>query len=173
MKSFNRFLLVTGLALGASCFGASSAMAQLTDDTVTLSGNVLSTLDVDAVDTAAATGLLLQGEGANVIVQIADVLLTTNNTGGITMSTAAAGSITSSTGGTTTIPFDLLSVDDNAAAPADTAFTAGAYAQNFATGFDGTTGQLPVDLYIRYDSPDLVDPGTYGAIVTLTVGDIN
>lgn len=172
MKRFNRFLLVTGLALGASCFGASSAMAQVTD-TVTLSGTVTSTLDIEAVDTAEAAALTLQGGGADVIVQIADVLLTTNNAGGVAMSTAGAGSITSSTGGTTTIPFDLVSVDDGVTAPAAGAFTAGAYAQNFTTGFDGTTGQLPVDLYIRYDSPDLVDPGAYGATVTLEVADIN
>ncbi len=172
MKGFNRFLLVTGLALGASCFGASSAMAQLTDDTVTLSGSVTSTLDVNAVDTAAAAALALQGGGTDVIVQIADVLLTTNNTGGIAMSTAGAGSIVSSDGGVTTIAFDLVAVDDGVAAPAAGAFTAGAYAQNFTTGFDGTTGQLPVDLYMRYDSPVLVDPGTYGATVTLVVADI-
>lgn len=171
MKGFNRFLLVTGLALGASCFGASSAMAQLTDDTVTLSGSVTSTLDVNAVDTAAAAALTLQGAGTDVIVQIADVLLTTNNTGGITMSTAAGGSITSSDGGTSTIAFDLVSVDDGVAAPAAGAFGAGAYTQNFTTGFDAA-GQLPVDLYMRYDSPALVDPGTYGATVTLQVADI-
>ena len=172
MKSLNRFLLVSGLTLGVSCFGASSAMAQLTDDTVTLSGNVTSTLDVDAVDTAAAATLTLQGAGNDQIVKVADVLLTTNNTGGIAMSTAAVGNIVSSDGGTTAIAFDLFSVDDGVAAPAAGAFTAGAYAQNFTTGFDPATGQLPVDLYIRYDSPALVDPGTYGATITLQVADI-
>ena len=177
MNSFNRFLLASGLILGASCFGASSAIAQVTTGDVTIGGTVDSTLNIAITPvTDIDTILDLGGEGVDngeTIVKIADVIIRTNNDAGLSL-TMTEGNMTA-TGSDTPLAFQVAVTDDGVAAV--TGDFGGGLVENYTQiggavpnlGADGTLAQ---DISISYDPPQILDAGAYTATVTLTVADL-
>lgn len=176
MKSFNRCLLVGSLALGASLFGASSAMAQTTGD-VNIGGTVDSTLNIDITAVGGVdTGLDLGGEGIDndeTIVKIADIIVRTNNNAGLSL-TMTEGNMTA-TGSDTPLAYQVAVTDNDVVAVTgdfgggltETYTQAGGAAPNL--GADGTVAQ---DISISYNPPQNLDAGAYTATITLTVADL-
>jgi hypothetical protein len=142
----------------------SSAAIADTTGSVTLGGEVLTSLEITAVDTAGASALVLSG--GQKIAKVSDIAMTTNNEQGLTL-TATSGNLTK-TGGTS-IAFQVTSVADAATAPVAGAFV-------IASGTDYTVGTVAagaaaVDLYILYTPATLQDPGDYAGSIDLTVTD--
>ena len=165
MKSFNRFLLVAGLALGASFVGAGSAASQ----TVNISGTVASASSVTSTNDNTALTLFGQGVAQTEVIQkAADLALFTNNTAGITL-TITSGNLSD---GTTDIAFQVVTTDDAATPGAGDFGTASGTDrdENITTGF--TAGALDRDLHVMYDTPALLNPGVYSGSITLTVADL-
>ncbi len=163
----SRYALLTSMAAAAGVLLAGPAMAGTTAN-VPLSGTVTSTLDVAATPTAAATTLVLSS-GTEQIVQIADIVMHTNNEQGYTL-TANQDSLTK-TGGTA-IPYQVVVVNDGAAAPLTAAFAvASGTNYTYATAAANAAAAGARDLYLRYTPAALQDPGTYTGTVTLTVAD--
>ena len=182
MKSFNRFLLAGGLALGASVFGASSAMAQVTTGDVTIGGTVDSTLNVDITAVGGVdTTLDLGGEGTDngeTIVKVADITIRTNNDAGLSLTMTSGNMV--ATGSDTPLAYKVaVTGDEVAAATGDfTALTSGTdNVQNYAQAGGGgielaADGTLAQDVSISYDPPQNLDAGDYTATITLTVQDL-
>jgi hypothetical protein len=119
--------------------------------------------------TSAGGALDLDGKGSSTshIVKIADVTLSTDAAGGVTIS-LASGHL-SKADGRTAISFQVLLVPNDAAAPSAAAFTtpSGTTYQWSSTG----AGTFVKDLYIRYQPAALQDPGDYTASVDIDVVD--
>ncbi|MBE9076004.1 hypothetical protein IQ241_01615 [Romeria aff. gracilis LEGE 07310] len=159
-----RFAITAGALVGAIAFSA-PAFA----DTVNLSGTVASTSSVTSTATAGATTLSLAGQGtaaADTVVKVADMALSSNNSQGVTLAAAAGGSLTNGTG---SLAYQVLIVADGAATPVATDFTATSDSKSVT---DFASGVAARDLYIEYDAPALLDPGTYTSTITVTVTDI-
>jgi hypothetical protein len=123
---------------------------------------------VIAQSTAGATNLALDGRGSasTHIVKVADVSLTTDATNGLTLS-ITSGSLVRPGG--TPVTFQVALVDDNAAPPTASAFTAASGVPYvFATS---TVTAIAKDLYIKYTPAALQDPGGYAASIDIDVGD--
>lgn len=144
------------IGLTAACVLASSTVA-------------LATPSVTATATSGATVLVLDGEGSATthVVKIADVSLWTDAAAGLTVS-ISSGSLTKADG-RTPIPFQVLLVDDGAAAPAAAAFTTPS--GTTYTWSSTSAGSFERDLYIKYTPASLQDPGAYTASVDLSVVD--
>ena len=177
MKSFNRFLLAGGLALGASVFGASSAMAQVTTGDVTIGGTVESTLNIAIAAVGGIDNLDLGGEGvdnAATILKVADITIRTNNNAGLSL-TMTEGNMDITGGGDTPLAYQVAVTDDGVAAAAGD--FGGGLVNNYTQvggaapnlGADGTLAQ---DISISYDPPQVLDAGAYTATITLTVADL-
>ena len=113
VTTMRRFFSIAALTVGALAIGGNAALA----DTVTLGGTVNSTSSVTSVATADASDLSLYGVGAaqnDVVVQVADMALITNNTAGVTLQAAGDSGLTN---GTSTLAYKVKIVADNAAAP--------------------------------------------------------
>jgi hypothetical protein len=164
-KTFRNTLIASTLVIAGSVL-ATPAMA----DTVTLGGSVASTSVVSSAATIAASALNLYGAGTaqtNVVVKVADMALITNNTAGVTLTAAGDAGLTN---GTSTQVYQVLIVADAAAPPAATDFTSATDAKS-VTDFS-VGGAAARDLYIEYDAPALLDPGTYAAVITVSVADL-
>lgn len=160
-KTFRNTLIASTLVVAGAAL-ATPAMA----DTVNLGGSVADTSAVTSTATAGAGTLNLYGAGSaqnNVVVKVADMALITNNTTGVTLTATPDSGLTN---GTSTLTYQVLIVADAASAPADTAFAAGADTDN-VNDFSG--GASARDLYIEYDAPALLDPGTYTGVITVSV----
>ncbi|ASC71342.1 uncharacterized protein XM38_022940 [Halomicronema hongdechloris C2206] len=158
-----RFAITSAVLLGAAVV-SSPAFA----DTVNLSGSVADTSTVTSTATPGASALSLGGEGtaaADTVAQVADLALESNSSDGVTLTAAADGLLTN---GTDSLAYQVLIVADGAAAPVATDFSADNDSKNVT---DFTSGAAARDLYIEYDAPDLLDPGTYTSSITVTVTD--
>jgi hypothetical protein len=165
----SRALIASGLVLGAVATFSPATLAATTA-TVNLAGSVASTLAITSSTAAGASALALQGTGTagvQTIVKAADVAIDTNNSTGYTL-TATSGNLVNATT-TTPIAYQVTSVADAAAAPGAGGFTA-ASGTNYTVASDAA-GPVPKDLYIMYTPAQFQDPGTYTAIITLTVAD--
>src|SRR5512141_2656379 len=113
---------------------------------------------VMASQVAQATALELDGTGnATVhIVRVADVLATTNSANGFTLS-ISSGSLTK-TGGQP-VAFQVALVDHDTAAPSASSFTTNSGASY--TLITSGAASTDKDLYIKYRSATLQDPGSY------------
>jgi hypothetical protein len=112
--------------------------------------------------------LALEGQGSTNthIVKVADLALSTDNSRGLTL-TISSGSLTK-TGGTS-IPFQVTTVANGAGTPSTAAFTTPAGSNyTFSAVLGDTTAR---DLYIKYTSAVLQDPGAYNAAISLVVTD--
>lgn len=150
---------VAALALGALVAHAA------TSSDITVSGTVASTL---AVTSTATTHTATLGAGEK-IEKVSDIGLTTNNTTGLTL-TVAAGTLknTTDTKSPSSVGFVVTTQDDGTVTlPASTSFPTGTY--TFAT--TAASDNLQRDLYIKYSSDSLIDPGTYSGTISLTVAD--
>ncbi len=177
MKSFNRFLIAGGFALGASFLGAPSVMAQVSSGTVDIGGTVESTLNIDITAVGGVdTGLDLGGEGTDngeTIVKVADIIIRTNNDAGLSL-TMTEGDMTA-TGSDTPLAYQVAVTDDGVTAL--TGDFGGGLVESYSQvggaapnlGADGTLAQ---DISISYDPPQNLDAGDYTATITLTVADL-
>ncbi|MHC5777356.1 hypothetical protein [Nostoc sp.] len=165
-KLIRRALIASGLFIGTAVAFSPTAFASNTGS-VTLGGTVTTTLAIVSTPKSAATALTLTGDGSTaIIVQVADLAITTNNTTGYTL-TASEGDLSDPHGDT--IAFKSASVVDAATAPiaADFTGTAGLFTDASTT----TPGSNPKDLYIMYTPSATQAAGTYGGTITLNVAD--
>lgn len=163
-----RFALVTGLAASALAFGGTAAFA----DSVTLDGTVANYSTITSTRTSGtgmADDLNLYGVGtanADVVVKVADIELTTNNDDqGVELTATAGGALTN---GTDSLSYQVKLVDNDATAPAANTFASSTDAVNVDAS-DFTDNAADQDLYIEYDAPQYLDPGSYTSTVTMTV----
>ena len=171
MKSFNRFLLVAGITLGASVFGAGSALAAETE-TINLSGTVAAynNITVDA-DTGAAITLATDGVANLAGQKIADISVASNDPDGFTLTATPSDSTGNLTGGTTG---ELLSyvVAVDGANDAAAATYAGA---NAAAVFTANAASIDTNLnvYIQLTTAaTVIEADTYTDAVVLTVAGV-
>lgn len=139
-----------------SVFGLAAPMSRASAD---------SSVAVEAM--AGAMDLVMDGGGsaATHIVKVATVLIWGDGPGGFTL-TVGSGGLTK-TGGAA-VPFQVALVAHESGAPASSAFTIPSGAlYTFTTG----PGTFSKDLYIKYRSAALQDPGEYGASIELDVVD--
>jgi len=158
-----RFAITSTVLLGAAVI-SSPAFA----DTVNLSGSVADTSTVTSTATAGASALSLGGEGtaaADTVAQVADLALESNSSDGVTLTATADGALSN---GVDSVTYQVLIVADGATTPIAGDFTANNDSDNVT---DFTSGAAARDLYIEYDAPALLDPGTYTSSITVTVTD--
>ncbi|MBD1909196.1 MULTISPECIES: hypothetical protein [unclassified Leptolyngbya] len=164
-----RFAVASTLIAVGAVF-ATPAMA----DTINLSGSVASISTVTSTATSNASNLNLYGAGTagtDTVVQVADLALTTNNKQGITVTATANGPLTSGVNGDS-MPYQVLIVGDAAAQPTATSFTSTTASASVPVGVGGfVNGAADRDLYIEYDAPQLLDPGSYTSSITVTIAD--
>ena len=164
--TMRRFALTTGLVVGTLAFSGAAAFA----DTINLGGTVSNYSTISSTATAGAGSLNLYGEGtatANVVVKVADIALTSNNTEGVELKAEADSALTGGTNGVT-LAYQVKLVDDNAAAPAAGVFSATSDTVN-VDNTDFSSNAANQDLYIEYDGPEYLDPDTYSSTITMTV----
>ncbi|MBE9191685.1 hypothetical protein IQ230_15280 [Gloeocapsopsis crepidinum LEGE 06123] len=164
MSILNRVIITSGLFLGTITAFSPTAFAQTTSDTVNLSGNVQSILDMTTTATAAASNLDLPISADTKVVQVADIAFETNNAEGLTI-TATSGTLTTN-GGQTPIDFQVKLLADGTAIPGSTDFASGN-----TTHTTTSAGTGAADLYIKYTTAEYQDPGTYSGTISLTVID--
>jgi hypothetical protein len=118
--------------------------------------------------TANVNNLTMDGAGSSTIriVKVANLSLSTINAQGFTLS-VTSGSLTKAGG--SPIPFQVALVGDEVTAPTAAAFTVSSggtllHSTNIA-------GAQDVDLYIKYQSANLQDPGAYSASMNLNIID--
>lgn len=126
----------------------------------------LPTLNTTA--TFAASSLALDGEGSasTHIVKVADLALSTDNETGLSL-TVSSGSIDKIVG--PDIDFQVVTVANNASAPADGDFTVPSGSNyTYATSGPGSEDR---DLYIRYTPASFQDAGNYVGSIHVSVLD--
>ncbi|MBI4780732.1 MAG: hypothetical protein HY785_05355 [Oscillatoriophycideae cyanobacterium NC_groundwater_1537_Pr4_S-0.65um_50_18] len=161
--------LVASILVLAGAVVAAPAMA----DSVTLGGSVADTSAVTSTATAAAAALPLSGvgtAGTDTVVKVADMALLTNNASGVTLTAEATGDLVNAANPATPLPYNVLIVADAATTPAAADFAAATSAtkdDEAVTNF--VAGAAARDLYIQYDAPALLDPGTYAGSITVSV----
>lgn len=119
--------------------------------------------------TSVASNLTLDGEGSasEHIIKVADLAISTDNSTGLSL-TVSSGNLTKAAG-ITPIAFQVTTVADRAPAPASGEFITPS-GSNY-TASTATTGQADKDLYIKYTSAALQDPGPYSVAISLIVTD--
>lgn len=159
-------VLLAGTLAAAPAFAQASPVPQ--SDTFDVSGEVLEVSTVEATATAGATALTLGGGGTaqtDVIVQVADVVVSTNRDAGVSMTAARSEDGLTQAGTTDKIAYDLHIVADAAAAPGAGAFASG----DTSSAVLPDKGETEWDVYIRYNTPAFLNPGTYSDTVTVTI----
>ncbi len=164
--TMRRFALITGLAAGTLVFGSTAAFA----DTINLSGSVANYSTISSIATAGAGSLDLHGVGtatADVVVKVADIALTSNNTEGVVLKATADTPLTGGVNGDT-LTYQVKLMDNDATAPLAAAFSATSDTVN-VDNTDFSSNAAAQDLYIEYDGPEYLDPDTYSSTITMTV----
>jgi hypothetical protein len=124
-------------------------------------------LTVQSASTATGLGLDGRGSTSTHVVKIADLVLSTEAAGGLTVSIGSGQLIKPN--GSTPISYQVVLVDSAAGAPSAAAFTTpSGTPYTFSTHVPGTVEQA---LYIRYTPAALQGPGAYAASVNLAVID--
>ena len=155
---------ITGLGLVLGSFVVSSAALAGTTAEVELGGTVTSTLALSSAPTPAAEELdLMHGHQ---IVKVADLIMSTNDEQGLTLS-VTSGNLVSSLA--TPIPYQVTTVVAGTLAPDDGAFLVDSGSVYAVSTFGA--GGAAKDLYIKYTPAGLQSPGYYGGTITLTVMD--
>jgi len=117
---------------------------------------------------AQATALELDGTGSATvhIVRVADIVAMTNSANGFTLS-ISSGSLTKAGG--QPVAFQVALVDHDTPPPTTSSFTT----SSGTTYILITSGAVSTDkdLYIRYRSATLQDPGAYSAGIVLDIAD--
>lgn len=140
---------------------------------LSLIGAMLASLPAQAIPsitvspTVSANSLDLGGAGIAYvrIVKVADITLSTPNSAGLTL-TISSGTMFKDADNT--IPFQVTTVPDEvAASDGDFTVASGSTYTYVLTG----TGSEHRDVYIRYSSEALEDPGNYLAPINLIVSD--
>lgn len=118
--------------------------------------------------TSISTLLDLDGEGSATthIVKVADISISTDYSGGLTLS-LTSGSLTKSEG--SDISFQVTTVANDDSAPSSSAFTTPS--GNTYTYVTQAAGAESRDVYILYTPATLQDPGNYGATINISVVD--
>ncbi len=161
--TMRRFALITGLAASTLAFGGTAAFA----DTVNISGSVANYSNISSTATAGASSLNLAGVGTastDVVVQVADIVITSNNAEGVSLQASADSALTGGTNGDS-ITYNVK-LSDEGVTPSAGAITATSDTVNVSSFSSNTADQ---DLYIKYDGPQYLDPGTYSSSITMTV----
>jgi hypothetical protein len=115
---------------------------------------------------AATLDLDGQGTASTHIVKVANITVSTDNPDGLTL-VISSGSLSKSGG--TDIPFQVTTVEDGSGPASAGDFTSSSGSNySFNTSTAGTHDR---DLYIRYSSAELQDPGHYSSSITITVLD--
>ena len=175
--SLRRFFIASSLILAPITtlgFG-SAAFADTDSDTVELSGTVDSVLSifVDSSGTEASslpmTQLSPQSE-ANV-VRVANLDITSNNPGGITITTQSTNNGKLKSANNDEIPYTIAIVDGGSGAPPSTHTLSISNYSQAVNGFDPQTGLKVMNLYISYDVSGMPTQGTYTDTITITVAD--
>ncbi|NEQ55555.1 MAG: hypothetical protein F6K11_36480 [Leptolyngbya sp. SIO3F4] len=164
--TMRRLALLTSFTSVTLALGSTTAFA----DTINLGGTVSDYSTISSTATAGASSLNLYGEGsatADVVVKVADVALTSNNTEGVVLQAAADSPLTGGSNGVTLV-YNVKLVDDNATAPLAGAFSATSDTVN-VDNTDFSSNAAAQDLYIEYDGPEYLDPDNYSSTITMTV----
>jgi hypothetical protein len=124
--------------------------------------------NVSATATSAANNLTMDGEGSSSvrIVKVADLSLSTDDADGFMLS-VSSGSLTKAGG--SPVPFQVALVANEAAPPSGAAFNVSS--GGTLTHSTTSAGSQSVDLYIKYQSANLQDPGSYSASINLSIAD--
>ena len=123
-------------------------------------------LTTSATDMAATLDLDGQGTASVHIVKVANITVSTDNPDGLRL-VISSGSLSKSGG--TDIPFQVTTVEDGSGPASAGDFTSSSGSNySFNTSTAGTHDR---DLYIRYSSAELQDPGHYSSSITITVLD--
>ncbi len=165
-KLIRRFLIASGLFIGAAVAFSPTAFAGTTDSVI-LEGTVASTLSITAAPVVGVADDLDLTTNSEQIVKVADLAITTNNSTGYTL-TASEGNL-SNGGHGETIAFKSATVDDAATAPATGDFTG--TGNLFTDNTTTTAGSNPKDLYIMYTPSATQGAGDYTGSISLTVTD--
>jgi hypothetical protein len=133
-----------------------------------LHAHAVASSSVAANQVAQATALELDGTGSATvhIVRVADVVATTNSANGFTLS-ISSGSLTKAGG--QPVAFQVALVDHDATPP-----SAGAFTTSSGTTYTLITNgavSTDKDLYIKYRSATLQDPGSYSSGIVLDIAD--
>lgn len=154
------------LLLGALLV-APAALAAGLGGSVVLKGTVASAANIESTTTALAGNLPMVGQGIATVEQrvlVADIDLFTNNLLGLKLTVDPGnGKLTK---GSDTVEFKVLAVAHGTGSGGT--FTDTGVPQIFDSA---TQGLVAVDLYIAYTPAPFLDPGDYGASITLTVAD--
>jgi hypothetical protein len=110
----------------------------------------------------------MEGAGSSSlhIVKVADLSLSTDDVDGFILS-VSSGNLTK-TGGAS-VPFQVLVVAHGAATPTAGDFTVAS--GDTLPHMTSNAGAVEVDLYIKYQSANLQDPGPYSASISLSILD--
>jgi hypothetical protein len=158
-----RFLISSSLILSPLGFG-SAAFAQTTSN-INLSATVPATASIALTATAEASNLQnsiqLAQTGIQTPIKIADFTVTTNNTGGVTLTAASTNSGRLRNNNGDSIPYKIEVTGDQGATPNTV---------NFSTlsGFTRFVNR-DIDLYIEINNPGSLPAGTYTDTLTLTI----
>jgi hypothetical protein len=123
-----RLLTAAAIAFAGAAIAPSNAFAA-TQATVNVGGAVAQTLDIQSTTAPGAGNLDLTSAGAKQI-KVADVAINTNNSTGYTLTINDGSMIRTGEAGSTPIAFQVLTVADAAAVPAEGAFAAGTHTFN-------------------------------------------
>ena len=160
--------VLKSIVFGLLVISSAAAADPTPDGSVTLGGTVTSVVSITAFDTAGAMDLdLMNGQQ---IVKVSDLTMTTNNEQGLKLTATGDDSGRLTKSGGTAIPFRVVSVDDEATAPASGAFSA-APGVPITVSASSIAGEVLRDLYIMYTPATLQDPGDYAGSITLLVED--
>lgn len=123
---------------------------------------------VAVTSTFSAPALVLDGEGTSDtrIVKVGDLSLSTDSAAGLTV-TLSSGDLAKIDG--EPIVFQVTTVADGAAAPAAASFTVPSGSLYAYVTF--AAGSEERDVYIKYSTRTIQDPGTYDAQIAASVTD--
>ncbi|MBT3219614.1 MAG: hypothetical protein HN348_11030 [Proteobacteria bacterium] len=155
----------TSLLAILALFASTPAMA-LTEDTIVMSGEVVSQLEVACTDTTGATDLDFDGGVAEVIVKVADCSADTNDDAGLTITFNPDANFIGD--GADVFAFAVESVAEGADPPLSGVFPANDVDDTWATSSAAPTD---ADVYIKFTQDDQADPGTYEANIAVTTAD--
>ena len=171
--SLRHFFIASSLILAPITtlgFG-SAALAGTATDSIILSGTVDSQIALDATPTPNAGDLDMTPSttGSNVL-RVADLVITSNNTAGITITAFSTNNGKLKTTNGDEIQYAIGIVNNNSGIPSSLS-TVSNFGLTVTSGFDPDTGLKEMDLYIGYAVGGAPKQGDYSDTITLTVAD--
>jgi len=171
--SLRHFFIASSLILAPITtlgFG-SAAFADTATDSIILSGTVESQIAIDATPTPNASDLPMTPSttGSNVL-PIADLVITSNNPAGITITASSTNNGKLKTSNGDEIAYRIAIVNNNSGIPSSVS-TVSSFGLDVTSGFDPDTGVKQMDLYIDYTVGGMPKQGDYTDTLTITVAD--